>query len=221
MKRELSLFLVLMTAFTEVIILNSCQKEISCGNCQGGNQPPVGTNQSPVARAGIDQMIILPTNTATLDGSGSMDPDGSIVMYLWKQIAGPNQSAISDSSRVSSSVNSLIQGIYQFELKVTDNGGLSAKDTVQIIVNAVNNSCAENRPVVNARLVPVGTLSQARQDLYTATAGNKILFAAGLLEGYYISTRVDIYDFVTNTWTTAELSKVRHAMAVASLGNKI
>lgn len=215
------LFLVLITAFIEVIILNSCQKEISCENCQGTNQPPVGTNQPPVAKAGIDQAITLPTNAVTLDASGSIDPDGSIVLYLWKQVAGPNQSAIRDSSRVSSLVNSLIQGIYQFELKVIDNGGLSAKDTVQISVNPVSNPCAANRPIVNAQLVPIGTLSQARMDMVTATAGNKILFAGGSVAGNYTSSRVDIYDFVANKWSTAELSKTRHAMAVATIGNKI
>jgi hypothetical protein len=214
MKRKLLFFLVLITAFTEVIILNSCQKELSCENCQSTNQPPI-------AKAGIDQTIILPTNAVTLDGGGSIDPDGSIVLYSWKQITGPNQSAIGNSSLVSSSVNNLIEGIYQFELKVTDNGGLSAKDTVQIIANNVSNSCAANRPVVNAQLVPMGTLSQARMDMVTATAGTKILFAGGLVAGNNISTRVDIYDFAANTWSTAELSIARHGMTAVTIGNKI
>ena len=178
-------------------------------------------NQSPVAKAGIDQTITLPTNVLTIDASGSSDPDGTIVSYSWTQIIGPNQSVISNSSQVSSAVNNLIQGIYKFEIKVTDNGGLSAKDTVQVFVNAASNLCAANRPIINAQLVQIGTLSQARQDLYTATAGNKILFAGGLLADYYITTRVDIYDFVTNTWSIAELSQGRHAMTVTTIGNKI
>jgi len=91
-------------------------------------------NQPPVAKAGVDQIIILPANAITIDGSGSYDPDGSIVLYSWNQITGPNLPVMSSSSYVSSVVHNLIQGIYQFELKVIDSGGLSAKDTVQITV---------------------------------------------------------------------------------------
>ncbi len=178
-------------------------------------------NKPPVAKAGVNQTITLPIATVTMNGSGSSAPNGSIVSYSWNQIIGPNQSVISTPSQVSSVINNLIAGIYELELKVTDNGGLSAKDTVQITVNPETISCAANRPVVNARLVPLRTLSKARIEMVTATAGTKILFAGGLEPGNFISTRVDIYDFVANTWSTAELSKVRGGITAASVGNKI
>ena len=50
-------------------------------------------NQSPVANAGSAATITLPTNSATLDGSASSDPDGSIVSYKWvKSVADSNNS---------------------------------------------------------------------------------------------------------------------------------
>jgi len=88
----------------------------------------------------------------------------------------------------------------------------------------------ENRPVINARLVPVGSLSSGRSDLVAASAGNKILFAAGYANGNGVdtiindrSTRVDIYDIPTNTWSTAELNMFGQSweIAAASVGNKI
>ncbi|MGZ3948702.1 MAG: PKD domain-containing protein, partial [Flavisolibacter sp.] len=39
-------------------------------------------NQGPIANAGSDQAITLPTNSATLNGSGS-DPDGNVTSYAW------------------------------------------------------------------------------------------------------------------------------------------
>ena len=42
----------------------------------------------------------------------------------------------------------LTTGTYQFELHVKDNGGLSAKDTMQLIVDAVTK--ANHPPVANA-----------------------------------------------------------------------
>ena len=214
MNKQISAGLIMINVLLVMLTLHSCQKDISCDSCSVTNQPPI-------ARAGVDLIITFPTNTVTINASGSYDPDGSIALYSWKQIQGPNQSAISNSSSSTSAVTNLIQGVYQLELQVTDNGGLSAKDTMQIFVNAVNIVCGSNRSVVNAQLIPIGTLSEARQDMYIATAGNKILFAGGLRSGNVISTRVDIFDFVANTWSTAELSIVRHAMTVASVGNKI
>ncbi len=80
-----------------------------------------------------------------------------------------------------------------------------------------------DRPLINARLVPIGFLSEERIRLVSATAGNKILFAGGIkADGIYLSTRVDIYDTATNIWSTAELTTpTRYGMAVATVGNKI
>jgi hypothetical protein len=72
--------------------------------------------------------------------------------------------------------------MYQFELKVIDAGGLFSKDTIQVTVNAaVTYTCGDtNRPIINAQVIPVGTLSQVRGGVAVASAGNKILFAGGL-----------------------------------------
>jgi hypothetical protein len=214
MKKKSLTFLLLITAFTGVVVFNSCQKKDSCDNCHSLNKPPV-------AKAGPDRAIYLSDSSLILDGDSSTDPDGSVASYSWKQIAGPNQTDIGNSSKPSSLVNHLVAGNYQFELNVTDNGGSSARDTVLIIVMATGDACAPKRSVVNARLVPIGTLSQSREGMATATAGNKILFAGGILAGYYISTRVDLYDFVSNTWSTAELSQARDDLSVVTAGSKI
>ncbi len=92
-------------------------------------------NQSPTANAGSDINITLPTNSATLSGSGS-DPDGTIASYQWTKISGPSQYNIVSSTQAKTTVNNLAQGIYQFELKVTDNSGVTATDDVQVTVNA-------------------------------------------------------------------------------------
>ncbi len=99
------------------------------------NAAPV-PNQAPVSVAGLDQTITLPLNTVTLNGTGSYDPDGSIVSYKWNKIAGPAAFNIVSSTQAQSAVSNLAQGVYKFELVVTDNKGATGKDTVQITVNA-------------------------------------------------------------------------------------
>ncbi|HSU28873.1 MAG TPA: PKD domain-containing protein [Chitinophagaceae bacterium] len=276
-------------------------------------------NRPPVANAGPNQTITQPLNTATLDGSASTDPDNNIVAYSWTKILGPASFTIQNPNLVITDVTNLTQGIYQFELKVTDTLGLFSLDTMEIKViagnlppvanagpdisvnydlqtcstvpasvtldgrasfdpdgtilsyswtvqsftghsnivspnNSVtlvtgiypgsyivfvlkvtdNNGASDtakvlihaismmNRPKVNAHLVPVGTLSQLRDRIAVGAAANKIVYAGGqVLSTYQSSSRVDIYDISTQTWTTAELSEARFGIAVASLGNKI
>jgi hypothetical protein len=50
---------------------------------------PFQSNRPPVANAGADQTVTLPTNTVNLDGSASADPDNNITNYAWTKISGP------------------------------------------------------------------------------------------------------------------------------------
>ncbi len=179
-------------------------------------------NQPPIANAGVDQTIVLPLNTINLDGRNSADPENNITGFTWTKISGPATFSIINGTAVQTQVTTLVQGVYQFELKVTDNANQSSKDTVQInVLPPLALVSCNNRPVINVRLIPIGSLSEARIGLVSATLNNKIYFAGGSTNGAY-SSRVDIYDINTNSWTTADLSKPeRQGMAVATVGNKI
>ncbi len=65
----------------------SCKKEYSCENC--GTNPLGSTDKSSIAVAGSDQVVTLPTDSVSLNGSLSSDPDGTISGYVWKEISGP------------------------------------------------------------------------------------------------------------------------------------
>jgi hypothetical protein len=180
------------------------------------------SNHPPVACAGADRTITLPTDTATLDGNCSTDPDNNISSYLWTKIAGPASVTIANANAATTLVSNLTEGVYQFELKVTDAGGLFSKDTVQVTVSPASKTCDANRPQVNAQLIPIGTLSEPRAEMAVASAGNKILFAGGYSTGGVSTrTRVDVFDFAANTWSTAELSSQRRGIAAVAAGNKI
>jgi len=93
-------------------------------------------NQLPVAVAGAGQVIILPANSVTANGGSSFDNDGTITAYQWTKVAGPAQFTIVSPTQAQTMINNLVLGTYKFELKVTDNNGAVAKDTLQVIVNA-------------------------------------------------------------------------------------
>jgi hypothetical protein len=97
----------------------------------------VGTalsNVPPVAIAGKEQNIFLPLDSSILDGSASFDQDGSIVTYQWIQLDGPASALIKDINSARTVVTGLQDGTYHFRLKVIDNKGLSAEDTLQVEV---------------------------------------------------------------------------------------
>lgn len=98
-------------------------------------------NTSPTANAGPDQVVtdtdLGGSESITLDGSLSTDPDGTITNYLWKEGA-----TILASVSTPTTVVSLPTGTHTIVLTVTDNGSATANDTVVIKVN--------NPPTANA-----------------------------------------------------------------------
>src|SRR6185437_13541774 len=102
-------------------------------------------NIAPTANAGADKNITLPINIITLSGSGA-DTDGTIASYLWTKTSGPLSFHIANSTSATTDVTGLVQGIYTFELKVTDDKGATATSTVKVTVNAAANI----PPTVNA-----------------------------------------------------------------------
>lgn len=94
----------------------------------------IEANQTPVADAGTDITLTLPTNSTNLNGSGN-DPDGAIVKYEWTQVSGPSTITIANASAATSSVANLIAGTYVFRLTVTDDDAATASDEVSVVVN--------------------------------------------------------------------------------------
>src|SRR5690606_2127430 len=96
-------------------------------------------NQKPVAKAGPDQDITLPKNTAVLDGSGSEDNAAKIPSYKWTKVSGPNQFKIQQPNNKKTEITELVEGTYTFRLTVTDDANASATDDVIIKVKKGNN----------------------------------------------------------------------------------
>jgi hypothetical protein len=205
-----------------VFVFGSCKKETNV-------QQLTPTNRPPVANAGSDQFMIYPADSTLLTGSGK-DPDGAIVSYRWSKISGPSVN-IAHANHAVTAIRNLMEGIYEFELEITDNGGLTAKDRVSVVVNKLPSpgSCSGLADSVFVRngtvkMVPFGKLSQARYGLVSATAGDRIIFAGGYEcrdETWKASTRVDIFDMNTQAWTIAALSSGGGRLTSAAVGNKI
>lgn len=128
-----------------VLIFISCKKEYSCENCIGDNQPPI-------ANTWPDQVITLPTDSVSLDGTASSAPDGTITLYKWAKISGPASSNIIKPDSSKTLIKTLVMGVYKFELTVTDNGGLSAYNFHGIPSRSYNSFQDLFDEMINARV---------------------------------------------------------------------
>ena len=119
------------------------------------NLPP---NAVPVANAGADQTVTA-GNTVTLDGSNSLEPDGSSLTYSWTLTQKPSGSAaaLANSTSANPSFTPDLGGSYIASLVVNDGAINSPADTVLIV--AQSSASATTGPKVAG-----GNLSHACHD---------------------------------------------------------
>ena len=115
-------------------------------------------NRPPIAKAGADSTTKLPKNTSTLIGSGSSDPDGGTMTYLWTKVAGPTTFTIVSPTSTNTGVKNLVAGIYTFRLTVKDNRGVTAYDDVKVTVLAASAANATQAVIVDQPTVSTGSL---------------------------------------------------------------
>ena len=107
----------------------------------------LNNNHAPVANAGVDQTVPATSGagaTATLNGTTSSDPDSDLLTYEWKN----------DASVIVGTTASLATvadfGAHTYTLKVTDPGGLTSTDTVNVTVADVFTISIVTPPLVPA-----------------------------------------------------------------------
>jgi predicted esterase len=93
-----------------------------------------GGGTAPVAVAGSNQTVTLPTNTAFLAGSGSYVPNGgTITGYSWSEVTGPSQATLTSLSSSNVQASNMVAGTYTYRLTVSCAGGSSTSD-VNVLV---------------------------------------------------------------------------------------
>lgn len=126
---------------------------------------------APVADAGQNQEVSS-GDSVTLDGAASTDADGTIALYQWKQVRGPDVDLQNADTAAASFVAPQTEQATAliFSLSVTDDQGVAARDLVAVTipssaafsVSAGHDQIAQSRDVVTlfGSVEPAGTESQ-------------------------------------------------------------
>jgi hypothetical protein len=198
----------LATVIFLITCIVSCKKEIAM---------PEEDNTAPVANAGLDIKIVLPQNSTVLQG-GFYDADGNVKKVEWRKVRGPDFSIIVDKDSLKTVVNNLKEGVYEFELTVTDKMNLYGKDSVKVEVVKPDN-CNVNRAQITTQLYTLGQVPKPNNFNDMFVAGNKLIITE--TPDYGPSGDLSIYDPSLNNWTNTKMVEPRINYAHAVIGNKI
>jgi plastocyanin len=130
-------------------------------------------NSPPIASAGPDAPITLPTTSYSIPAgaASASDPGGSVASTVWSFVSGPAAATVSSggSTLTPTFSNMTVVGAYTFRLTVTDNGGATATD------NMIVNVAAAALPdlVVSADPVLAGSYANGVTVTFTATIKNQ------------------------------------------------
>ena len=137
------------TTFTAPSVVDSKQVQLTCSVSDGTftvSDSLTVTVQSTlslpiIADAGPDQ-IVNEKVKVNLDGSGSYDQENQSLSYMWTQTSGEDVVLASSSSEMASFMSPTVANnevkVLVFELRVYDDNGREAFDTVIITVDPVN-----------------------------------------------------------------------------------
>ncbi len=146
-----------LVALSVLLLIVSCQKDNDFVE-----------NKVPVAEAGASKTVLM-TDSVVVSGTGS-DEDGTVVAYLWSQVAGPAASTIVSPGSATTAVKFAVKGNYIFQLMVTDNKGATGVDTVAITVNQATNGTLTLQPFNNPTEYTVAVLNGSDASGFTITS---------------------------------------------------
>ena len=93
----------------------------------------------PKANAGENIKVLLPNTSAQLDGTGSIESGNNVLNYLWTQVYGPSIVTFSNATIANPVIQNLKEGIYKFNLQVSNANNLTDQDQVYVVVSSSGN----------------------------------------------------------------------------------
>jgi Secretion system C-terminal sorting domain len=128
-------------------------------------------NASTAKAAQVVQVSSPTSTTVTLTGAATGNNGATIVSTTWSETSG-TAATITSPSALSTTVTGLAVGVYVFQLKATDNNGMSSSSTVTITVSNSTTSTAKSIQVnIYGGVNPYNNAAWNNWNVTSATAG--------------------------------------------------
>lgn len=150
-------------------------------------------NEAPTANASASPSTVVlqgtsaPTASSTLDGTASVDPDGSIVSFEWSLPAGTTGATMQTPTQNKTMVIFTKPGLYVFTLTVKDDKGASGTAEVSVTVTEAPNQPPVAKAAANPSTVVMSPNGTGQSQLNSSGSidpdGNPITFKWSLPAG--------------------------------------
>jgi len=127
-------------------------------------------NDPPIAEAGPDQDGVVGV-TITLNGSGSSDPDGDPLSYLWTLVSAPggNSASIVNPTSITPTITPNVPGVYVIQLVVNDGSTDSSADILTLTIRiTVPDVVGQPQASAEATIIAAGLTVGAITQVYSA-----------------------------------------------------
>jgi len=152
------------------------------------------SNLPPLAEAGNN--LTIHEDHYMLSSWGSRDQDGGTITFLWTNVSGPTTPTISGNIYATANVAGLVEGVYVFKLKVTDNCGAIAEDQIEVTVDL---------PVTRSNQVTESVSNEKLYHVYPNPATNRLFIDInGTIHG---KIKVTLADLSGRTVRTLEVQQ--------------
>src|SRR4051812_39092476 len=115
-------------------------------------------NMPPIANGWLQQYYS--PNVVLLNGWGSYDPEGGPITFQWRKVVGPTQYTMQYGQWSTPVISDMVNGIYGFELRVTDKDGLFGLDTAFFTINTGTPTTSDGQPLLEIAAA-AGSLGKA------------------------------------------------------------
>ncbi|TDD78572.1 PKD domain-containing protein [Flavobacterium caseinilyticum] len=136
--------------FSAAMLINSGCTEDTLATGSSTSKPPTVTEPSypaPNASAGYDIQVILPHDYCWLEGGyyyfNASNNTITNNKVAWEKISGSSTCKLESPDSLKTKVSKLEKGVYEFELTVTNNMGLTGKDRVTVTVGEMSANTKE------------------------------------------------------------------------------
>ncbi|CAN9507965.1 unnamed protein product [Ophioblennius macclurei] len=123
------------TSYTRTLVNGSSRGSSGSVRRPGPEDEAQEEDEPPRSDAGQDVVIQLPTDWAILDGRDSVD-DRGIRHYEWTLVKGDTAISMKSTHLGLLKVSGLQEGVYTFQMTVTDTSGQKSSDNVSVTVLA-------------------------------------------------------------------------------------